>query len=363
MTVITKNGVLLIPDIGGYTEFLNTVEIDHGAHIIVDLLEAVIKNTTMGLLLSEVEGDACFFYTLDQPPSFNVLLEQIGEWFKAFHQQQNLLRRDTYCTCGACNFIGSMTLKVVGHYGEFGIHRIGGFPRLIGREVVLIHRLLKNSIGISEYFLVSKDLFEAAGASADAEIESVWVEEVYPVFGPVPMVYFDLSSIRKSLSPSPDKEKIPAFPREVTEEVKIDCSLEEVARFLMDTGKQMLWIDDIRSVGLDRTLPLRAGRHHVCVIGNQKLNQTLEQIIDNDDEFQLVTRIRPPRLMLKEIFQIFQAKKQIGHVKVVFTMAYSGQPILGWIFDFMMCSKMRRIQKQSLKNLRNLLESGSHSAS
>ncbi|MEE8433489.1 MAG: DUF2652 domain-containing protein, partial [bacterium] len=276
--------------------------------------------------------------------------------------QQNLIKRDNYCTCGACNYVGNMTLKVVGHYGEFGIHRIGGFTKLIGREVVLIHRLLKNSIGIPEYFLLSKVLYEAAGPSADEGIESVGVEEAYPVFGSVSVVYFDLSSIRKSLPFSPRREKIPAFPREITEEVEIDCSLGEVARLLMDPEKQMLWIDDMRSIEMERTVPLRAGRHHVCVIGNQKLDQTLERIIDNNDEFQMITRIRPPKLMVKKMSRIFLARKEGDHVKVIFTMAYSGQPIMGLIFEFTMRSKFRRTLKRSLENLKTLLESGGRSA-
>lgn len=362
MTGITKKGLLLIPDIGGYTEFINVVEIDHGAHIIADLLESVIKNTTMGLSLSEVEGDACFFYNLGPPPAFDVLMEQITKWFKAFHHQQNLIKGDNYCQCGACNYTGNMTLKVVAHHGEFGIHRIGGFTKLIGREVVLIHRLLKNSVGITDYFLLSKALYEASGASADGEFESFHVEEVYPVFGSVPLVCFDLSSIRQSLSGLPRQENIPALAREITEEVEIKCSLRDVSRLLMDQEKQMLWVDDIRSIEMDRTVPLRAGAHHVCVIGNQKLDVTLERIIDDNDEFQLTARIRPPKLMVKKLSRIFLARREGDHVKVEFTMAFSGQPVMGWIFEYMMRSRWRRNLKRSLDNLKNLLESGNHTA-
>ena len=357
----TETGLLLIPDISGYTEFLNTVEIDHGAHVVADLIEAVIDNNRMSLTLSEVEGDACFFYLPGQSPPFDTLMEQATEWFKAFHNRLNLIKRDVYCNCGACNFIGNLTLKVVGHYGEFILHKFMSSHQLIGREVVLAHRLLKNSISFKEYFLLSRKLFEATGAPPEREKESVEFEETYPVFGSVPVVCFDLSALRRSLPPPPPREELPKLDREITEEIEINCSLSHATPFLSDPQKQMSWIEGIRSVEMDLTAPLRSGTHHVCVIGNQKLDLTLEQIVVDKEGFTRVSRIRPPKLMLKKMVQKIQARQQGDFVKVVFTTAYSGQPITGWIFNLLQRSKLRRGLRLSLRNLKTLLESESPS--
>jgi hypothetical protein len=77
MAVRQEQGLLLIPDISGYTEFLSEVELAHGEHIICGLLKALIASNALGLQLSEVEGDALLYYRLGEPPPGERILEQV----------------------------------------------------------------------------------------------------------------------------------------------------------------------------------------------------------------------------------------------------------------------------------------------
>ena len=62
-------GLLFIPDISGFTRFVNEIEIEHTRHIIQQLLEVLINANKIGLEISEIEGDAILFYKFGEPVS------------------------------------------------------------------------------------------------------------------------------------------------------------------------------------------------------------------------------------------------------------------------------------------------------
>ena len=60
-----------------------------------------------------------------------------------------------YCYCKACNAAIDLTLKVITHYGEFVGYSVKHFNKLIGKDVIVAHQLLKNDIELHEYWLVT----------------------------------------------------------------------------------------------------------------------------------------------------------------------------------------------------------------
>jgi len=52
--------LLFIPDISGFTKFVQTTEVEHSQHVISELLEVLISANTQELKLAEIEGDAFF---------------------------------------------------------------------------------------------------------------------------------------------------------------------------------------------------------------------------------------------------------------------------------------------------------------
>jgi len=83
---------LYIPDITGFTEFVNTTEIQHGQHIISELLEIIIDSNQLGLKVSEVEGDAVLFYAHQKIPTPEELFEQTKTLFINFHNHLKKIR-------------------------------------------------------------------------------------------------------------------------------------------------------------------------------------------------------------------------------------------------------------------------------
>ena len=153
-----SKGLLFIPDISGFTRFINESEIEHSRLIIQELLESLLNANQLGLQVSEVEGDAILFYKFGAAPDMKDLYKQVEKMFWDFHRHLNSYERGRFCQCRACISAINLTLKVVTHYGEFTDYSVKNFNKLIGKDVIVAHQLLKNDIEQHEYWLVTKNL-------------------------------------------------------------------------------------------------------------------------------------------------------------------------------------------------------------
>lgn len=153
-----QNGLLFIPDISGFTQFINSVELKHSQHIIGELLETLLDANQMGLTVSEVEGDAILFYKLGDSPDLEVTYKQVEKMFLSFHKHLEWYESRRTCHCKACMSAINLSLKVVTHYGEFTEYKIKDYLKLIGKDVIVAHQLLKNDIPQHEYWLITNDL-------------------------------------------------------------------------------------------------------------------------------------------------------------------------------------------------------------
>ena len=153
-----NKGLLFIPDISGFSRFVNEVEIEHSRFIIQQLLEVLIKANDSGLKISEIEGDAILFYRFGEPVELSSLYSQVEKMFRAFHQYIIAYDNRKICQCKACISAVDLSLKVITHYGEFTPLSVHQFDKLIGKDVIVAHQLLKNDIPQHEYWLVTKSL-------------------------------------------------------------------------------------------------------------------------------------------------------------------------------------------------------------
>ncbi|SDJ50952.1 Protein of unknown function [Pedobacter sp. ok626] len=153
-------GLLFIPDISGFTRFVSESEINHSRIIIQELLELLINANQIGLEVSEVEGDAILFYKFGEPPQLKELYKQVEKMFCLFHKSLMAYDRRKYCQCQACISASNLSLKVITHYGEFTEYNVKNFSKLIGKDVIVAHQLLKNDIAQHEYWLVTRELLK-----------------------------------------------------------------------------------------------------------------------------------------------------------------------------------------------------------
>ncbi len=110
--------LLFIPDISGFTQFVNETEIQHSQHIIEELLEAIIDANEIGLEISEIEGDAILFYRMGPGPTIAELLAQVQRMYVRFHTILRKYDQFRICQCGACCTASKLALKFIMHYGS-----------------------------------------------------------------------------------------------------------------------------------------------------------------------------------------------------------------------------------------------------
>src|SRR6185436_18336946 len=198
-----NKGLIFIPDISGFTRFINEVEIDHGRHIIPELLEVIINSNNLGLEISEIEGDAILFYKYGSSPDLKQVYEQVERMFCAFHKHLLAYDHRRLCQCKACMGAINLTLKVVTHYGEFTGYNVKNFSKLIGKDIIVAHQLLKNDIEQHEYWLVT-DGVAANKNPNELSGKLNWNKsEKQTETGSIPFQYTQLSHLKNELPPDP----------------------------------------------------------------------------------------------------------------------------------------------------------------
>ena len=174
--------ILLVADISGYTAYVrnHARSASHARQITVRLLEAIVAASGPPLAVAELEGDAVFFYALGPDGDVGSLAErvkdQIPRLFRAFAAETRVLTSRPDCTCSACTGIGDLRLKQVVHTGEVAVERIAGFRKLFGLPVIVVHRMLKNALGLRQYLMLSETAFSELGGFFGLEPRSFVVD-------------------------------------------------------------------------------------------------------------------------------------------------------------------------------------------
>lgn len=151
----TVPACLTIADISGYSSYLAGVELDHAQDILADLMSTVVKAFRPSFKLSKLEGDAAFVYALTDNVDGSLLLDTVENCYFAFRTRLMSIRQSSTCECNACLWIPKLNLKLVAHHGQIAIHKIAGHSELVGNDVVVVHRLLKNSLEETAYVFIS----------------------------------------------------------------------------------------------------------------------------------------------------------------------------------------------------------------
>lgn len=189
-----QQGYLLIADISGYTAFFTQTEIDHAHEVLEGLIEAILAHMEPFFIIAKLEGDAIFAYLPAggylQPQT---MLEAIENVYCTFRLTLERMHYNTTCTCQACQLIPTLDLKFVIHNGQFMVSKR---EELSGRDVILVHRLLKNNIcqqtGLTAYAFFT----QAAHANLGLD-ELPWQShaETYEHLGAVPGHVIDLHPV------------------------------------------------------------------------------------------------------------------------------------------------------------------------
>jgi len=168
-----QSGYLVLADISGYTSFVAKTEIEHADIALSYLLEAIIEKLRLMFTIAKLEGDAVFAYMeTGNLREGKALLELIDQSYLAFRDKAAALFAQATCPCRACKAIPTLDLKFILHHGEYMIQQVAGIHDLLGADVTLIHRLLKNGVsestGWQGYALFTDQALEHMQCSKDS---------------------------------------------------------------------------------------------------------------------------------------------------------------------------------------------------
>ena len=190
--------VLVIADIGGYTKFMKVhrINLAHAQYVVAQLLEAVIDGAGNKLELAKLEGDAAFFYAT-LPEKKDVDLEPYARAItnirREFLRKRESLAIDRVCSCDGCVQAGELRLKFVAHVGDVAFQKVKRFTELAGVDVILVHRLLKNSVPVPEYVLTSDAAHPLL--PSDFRERTTTLEEELEGLGMAKLHYVDLEKL------------------------------------------------------------------------------------------------------------------------------------------------------------------------
>ena len=278
MSAAVAQGLLLLADISGYTDYVVGSPLEYAEDVVSDVTGTVVDRLDRVIHVNKVEGDAAFGYALDGELDATMLLDAVEECYFAFRGRLRGIEHAVSCTCPACTKVTDLDLKFVVHHGEFVRRESPRGEELTGNDVIVVHRLLKNGVtaalGLRAYALFTEACVEALGLDA-AALELRRHVERHPDAGEVVGYVSDLEARwkneqgRRRISV---EEEEAAFRVEVT----VPGSAELTWELLTSPQKRLLWqVDAIEQadVGGRRA----TGASSVCVDGRTKI---YEEILD-----------------------------------------------------------------------------------
>jgi Protein of unknown function (DUF2652) len=195
-----RRAVLLIADIGGYTHYMhwNRKHLAHAQQTVAGLLEAVI-DAGKGLKLAKLEGDAAFFWQPDGNAKV-LVCDRLSRMRQAFFAQRERFKMSIACECASCEQLDKLSLKFVVHQGEVAEQRVKRHVELAGVDVILVHRMLKNSVPVLEYVLMTDPVVACLDESMRPQCKPLIHH--FDGIGETPTHYIDLGT----------REALPAVP-------------------------------------------------------------------------------------------------------------------------------------------------------
>lgn len=343
---------IFIPDISGYTAFVNDTELAHSQHIISELLEIIINSDKLGLTVSEIEGDAILSYKLDAIPAVEDIIDQCKQTFINFHNYIRRYESERICRCGACKTAVNLTLKFVVHCGELEILKVKEHESLHGSDVILAHRLLKNSVPDNEYILLSEK-FKPESAAEYIDLNK-WVNitkgsSEYDSIGKVDYNFLSLSSLHDQVK-EPDPITIPGLgPDRITLHTSIQASVNTIYENFTNFEKRIEWNEEIKDIIGEDNLN-KAGSMHTCLVGQNSLNiQTVGRV---EDDEKIVYGERLDNFKgLKDIVSIYTFEKLTGETKVKVDIDFKPNSFIMKLFRTLV---RKMIAKQNVKALKKL---------
>lgn len=271
----------LIADISGYTSYLVDVELDHAQDILADLIGAVVTALRPNFRLAKFEGDAAFMFATMESVDGSMLLDTIERCYFGFRRRRRDVRQATSCECNACLRIPDLNLKFVVHHGMAIRQKVAGRQELLGSDVIVVHRLLKNEVvetlGMTAYALITQQCIDTTDLDP-AALAMRRITETYERIGDVPAWAHDLE---RRWQEEETRARVFVSPEDAAITVSLSTTAppQVVWEFLTEPGRRTGWQAAVTDITVTGTTGGRRGpgaTNH-CMHGSEAV---IEEILD-----------------------------------------------------------------------------------
>ncbi|WP_339701005.1 DUF2652 domain-containing protein [uncultured Roseivirga sp.] len=350
----STKGLIFIPDISGFTSFVKKVEIEHSRLIVEELLEVLIDTNEMELIVSEIEGDAILFYKFGEKPNLKVVHQQVKKMFTAFHKSLMAYVSRKYCQCEACLSASDLTLKVITHYGEFTEYNVKNFSKLIGKDVIVAHELLKNDIDHHEYWLVSEGLFKKSEMQSETVGSIIWTGGQKTTKDEnIPFHYSSLGYLKSKISvETPKKPNLQTKRKVISISKTYNTDLITLLHATADFTYRNQWVNEVNSVEVQNHFLPRIGMRCVMNLPRKKVTIIANHYIFGEHKIEFSETEESTGWLS------YYTLEKLEDFRTLLTFNYyiNDQLFSGFLFKLLKQARLKKITEKSLTNLEGLVE-------
>jgi hypothetical protein len=354
----SQQGFLLIADITGYTLYLSKSELEHAQGTLTALLELLIEQTRPPLVISRLAGDAVISYALrDNFLQGQTFVEMIENTYVAFRKALERLALNNTCECSACANVSALDLKFFVHYGTFGVQRLSAHDELVGSDVNLIHRLLKNRV-------IEKTRARAYALYSDVAIRQLAIEDISATMMPHTEEYEHLGEVKtwvQDMHPVWETKKDQArihFPPEhliLQVEAEIQLPLEVVWDYLIQPQHFNVLAGGTRTEIAQRNLGrITVGSTYQCYHGDTIFPQT---VLEWQPFERILVQVLAP-IPVKNTFVLteYRLEPTLQGTQLIQAFGKRTGPLPGRVMATLMFKMMAKIAQRDIDNFKKHVE-------
>ncbi|WP_276368857.1 DUF2652 domain-containing protein [Chryseolinea sp. H1M3-3] len=293
------------------------------------------------------------FYKFGDPPTLKEVYKQVEKMFVEFHRNIIAYDNKRYCQCEACISTINLTLKIITHYGEFTEYKVKNFHKLLGKDIIVAHQLLKNDIPRHEYWLITQNLLNDQKQLDFAQWMKWQSSSKQTETGDISFHYAQLGQLRNKIQP-----EIPSF-IDLSKMSKVFSIHREYPTDIItlfhatgDFRYRHRWQDGILSIqALNHYLP-RVGMKCRCVTDRGIY------IIHASDYHYSEHKIQFTESDEKQVFCTRYTLERADVKKTILTLDYyvKGSPLAQLFFRLTRKRSLENTFRKSSQNLDNLVK-------
>ncbi|GEO02590.1 hypothetical protein AAE02nite_02540 [Adhaeribacter aerolatus] len=356
----TQPALIFIPDISGFTKFVNETGLETSRNLIADLLEIIIEANILDMELAEIQGDAVLFYRLGPPPPVQEVINQCKQIFIDFQNYLKIVERDQGTEVGASLSDSRLTLKVVVHYGCLSVTQIREHIKLMGKNVIIAHRLLKNNIAGDEYVLLSEDYLRT---QPEPEIKAnfSWSRlhkgsTFYEHLGEIKYRYAFLTPLRLLVTTNRPMQSKSKFAHVFATDIIIKAPARYVLRIISNFRLKPAWVAGMSRVHFDTTKANRMGISYKCDLNRGQIDVQTVQSFIGEKQIEYVEKIANFRIFPNAFLFYYLTTVEEDKTYLQLKFHYSSSVVGSYIYSFFIRRRMKIFLGKSIRQLKALCE-------